>query len=201
MILANRLPLLTIAIALVASVLVFDSASLNDALQLAIIALIVLLVIILVYLDFTRQKKSETDISRLAAIVSLSEDAIVMKTLDGTIQMWNPGAERLFGYAADEVVGKSIQIIYPPDRLHEFQTALKQLGRGESIDHFDTVRVAKDGRWIDVTFSETLIRDARGRVIGSSKVMRDITQRKHAEETALFSDKSVTFSGPRSITR
>ncbi len=186
MTLVRRLPVLTIAIALVASVLVFFSASLNDTLRLAIIALIVLLVIVLVYLEFSRQRKSEADLSRLAAIVSLSEDAIVIKTLDGTIQMWNPGAERLFGYPAGEVIGKSIQIIYPPDRLDEFQTALKQLKRGESIDHFDTVRVAKDGRWIDVTISETLIRDARGSMIGSSKVMRDITQRKHAEETAFF---------------
>lgn len=186
MIPVKRFPLLTIAIALVASVLVFDSARLNDAQRLAIIVLIALLVIALGYLDFTRQRKSEADLSRLVAIVGLSEDAIVMKTLDGTIQMWSPGAERLFGYSANEVIGKSILILYPQDRLYEFKTALMQLEHGESIDHFDTIRVAKDGRWIDVSISETLVRDARGNVIGSSKVMRDITQRKHAEETAHF---------------
>ncbi len=165
---------------------VSGSMSLNDALQLATFVLIALFVIVLVSRDLTARKKLGEEVSRLAAIVGLCEDAIVIKTLNGTIQTWTPGAERLFGYSADEVIGKSIQIIYPPDRLDEFQNIPERLKRGESIDHFDTVRVAKDGRRIDVSINETLFRDAQGSVIGRSKVMRDITERKRAEAAVRF---------------
>jgi PAS domain S-box-containing protein len=128
--------------------------------------------------DFTARKKSEADASRLVTIVNSSEDSIVTKTLDGTIQTWNPSAERLLGYSAAEAIGKSIQVIYPGEHVDEYETTLARLKRGESIN--------KDGRRIDVSISETLMHDAQGSVIGVSKVMRDITPRKHAEETARF---------------
>jgi len=156
------------------------------ALGIASFDLIVLLIIVLFSRDLTARSTSAQDVSRMVAIVNSSEEAIITKTLDGTIQIWNPGAERLFGYSADEVVGKSIQIVYPPDRHNEFENTLARLKRGESLGHFDTVRVAKDGRRIDVSISETLLRDAQDNVIGVSKIVRDITQRKHAEETARF---------------
>ena len=159
-------------------------ASLDDALQLATFDLIALLVIVLVFHDLTARRKSEEDALRLAAAVSSSEDAIVLKTLEGTIQTWNPGAERLFGYSANEVIGKSIQIIYPLDRLDEFQSTLERLKRGGSTDHLDTIRVAKSGKRIDVSISEMLMRDAQGDVIGVSKVVRDITERKRVEASA-----------------
>ncbi|MBI5031935.1 MAG: PAS domain S-box protein [Chloroflexi bacterium] len=153
---------------------------------IASFGLIALLLIILFSRDLTARRKSEQDAFRLIAIVNSSEDAIITKTLDGTIQTWNRGAERLFGYLADEVVGKSVKFAYPTDRLDEFQSILERLKSGELTDRFDTVRVAKDGRQIDVSISETLMRDAEGNVIGVSKIVRDITQRKHAEETAHF---------------
>ncbi len=180
--------LFTLLFATAASIYFFTLGipSLDDALRLATFELIALSVIVLVSRDRKTRRKSEQDVVRLAAIVGLCEDAIVIKTLDGTIQTWNPGAERLFGYSADEVIGKSIQIIYPPERLDEFETIPARLKRGESIDHFDTVRVAKDGRRIDVSINETLMRDAQGDVIGVSKVVRDITERKRAEAAACF---------------
>jgi PAS domain S-box-containing protein len=156
------------------------------AFTIASFGLIALFLVILMSRDFNAQTKSAQDIARLVAIVNSSEDAIVTKTLDGTIQTWNPSAERLFGYSAAEMIGNSIRIIYPPERLDEFQRILERLGRGESINHFDTVRVTKDERRINVSIGETLMHDTHGNVLGVSKVMRDITARKHAEETARF---------------
>lgn len=180
--------LFTLLFATAASIYFFTLGlpSLDDALRLATFELIALSVIVLVSRDRKTRRKSEQDVVRLAAIVRLCEDPIVINTLEGTIQTWNPGAERLFGYSADEVIGKSIQIIYPPERLDEFETILARLKHGESIDHFDTVRVAKAGGRIDVSINETLMRDAQGDVIGVSKVMRDITERKRAEAATHF---------------
>ena len=186
MIPSQRPLLMTLGAVVVVSVLAFGIASLNDGLRLPICLLFALLSIALVARDLVERRKSEHAIARLAAIVNSSEDAIITKTLDGIILTWNPSAERLFGYSADEVVGNSVQFAYPPDRLDEFENTLARLKRGESIDHFDTVRVGKDGRRVDVSISETLLRDAQGNVIGVSKIVRDITSRKHAEETARF---------------
>ncbi len=158
----------------------------GDALRLAAFGLVVFLVSGLVLRDVSKRVKLEQEASRLVAIVKSSEDAIISHTLDGTILAWNPGAERLFGYSANKVVGHSIQIIYPPDRLAEFQKVFERLQRGESIDPFDTVRVDKDGQRIDVSMSETLIRDAQGLVIGASGIVRDIRERKRTEGTARF---------------
>ncbi len=120
--------------------------------------------------------------ARLAAIVESSDDAIVSKTLDGVIRTWNAGAERLFGYRADEAIGLPITLIVPPERLDEEQEILARLSRGERIDHFETVRMAKDGHRIDISLTVSPIRDAEGRIIGASKVARDVTERKLAEE-------------------
>ncbi|HUN75909.1 MAG TPA: PAS domain S-box protein, partial [Steroidobacteraceae bacterium] len=119
--------------------------------------------------------------SHLAAIVESSDDAIVSKTLEGRIQSWNAGAERIFGYTASEVLGKSITIIIPPERLAEETQILATLRRGERIDHFETTRITKDGRRIEVSLTVSPVRDAAGVIIGASKIARDITDRKYAE--------------------
>jgi PAS domain S-box-containing protein len=120
--------------------------------------------------------------ARLAAIVQSSDDAIVGKTLDGVITSWNDGAERLFGYTADEAVGQLIFLIIPEDRRAEEEDVLARLRRGERIEHFETVRQAKDGRRIPMSLTVSPIRDERGAVIGASKVGRDITERVRVQE-------------------
>ena len=119
---------------------------------------------------------------RLGAIVESSEDAIVSKDLDGIIGTWNAGAERLFGYAAEEVIGRSISILIPPDRLDEEPEILARIRRGERVDHYDTVRRRKDGSLVEISLSVSPIKDAKGRVVGASKIARDITERKRAQE-------------------
>ncbi|NOT24960.1 MAG: PAS domain S-box protein [Acidobacteria bacterium] len=117
----------------------------------------------------------------LAAIVATSDDAIVSKTMEGTILTWNEGAERLFGYSADEVIGRPVTLVVPPDRYDEEMSILARLRLGERLDHFETVRLTKDGRRIDVSLTVSPLRDASGQIYGASKVARDITQRKQAE--------------------
>lgn len=116
--------------------------------------------------------------ARLAAIIESSDDAIVSKTLDGIIRTWNKGAERIFGWTADEVVGKPITIIIPPDRLEEEPKILERLRRGERVDHFETVRQTKDGRLVEVSVTISPVRDAHGRIIGASKIARNISLQK-----------------------
>ena len=120
--------------------------------------------------------------TRLAAIVESSDDAIVSKNLDGVISSWNGAAERLFGYSAEEAIGKNILLIVPPDRRDEEATILARLRRGERIDHFETVRMRKDGSRLDISLTISPVKDASGRVVGASKVARDITGRREAEE-------------------
>ena len=119
--------------------------------------------------------------ARLAAIVESSDDAIISKTLEGVITSWNRGAEALFGYSAAEAVGRSVTFIIPEDRLAEETDVLVRLRRGEKIDHFETVRQAKDGRLLDVSITVSHIRDGSGALVGASKVVRDITERKRNE--------------------
>lgn len=119
--------------------------------------------------------------AHLAAIVESSNDAIISKTLEGIIRSWNIGAERMFGWSAAEAVGHSITLIIPPDRLGEEVRILETLRRGERIDHFETTRVAKDGRFVEVSLSVSPVRNAAGVVIGAAKIARDITDRKRAE--------------------
>jgi len=116
-----------------------------------------------------------------AAIVDSAEDAIISKNLEGVIQTWNRAAERIFGYLADEVVGKSITLLIPPDRLAEEQEILTRIKRGERIEHYEAVRVTKDGRRIPVSLTVSPIKNARGEIVGASKIARDISERKEAE--------------------
>jgi PAS domain S-box-containing protein len=132
-------------------------------------------------MDITDRHAHEVHAARLAAIVATSDDAIVSKTLDGWVTSWNAAAARLFGFTAEEMVGQSIKRIIPPELHSEEDRILAQLRRGEHIDHYETVRVAKDGRRIDVSLCVSPLRDKTGRVIGASKIARDITERKQAE--------------------
>ena len=131
--------------------------------------------------DTTERKRAEEDSLRLAAIVRSSEEAIVGKDLDGIITAWNPAAERLFGFTAQEAIGRSIRIVVPADRQGEEDDVLGRLRRGETIEHMETVRLRKDGTLIDVALTVSSIRDADGRVIGASKTARGIGERLRAE--------------------
>jgi PAS domain S-box-containing protein len=136
---------------------------------------------VLVFRDVSERKGAEEVRARLAAIVESSDDAIVSKTLGGVIWSWNAGAERLFGYTADEAVGQPITLIIPQERHGEEGAILERLCRGERVEHFETVRVAKNGRRLDISLTVSPIRDDAGNVIGASKIARDITERKGAE--------------------
>ncbi|MFT3975439.1 MAG: PAS domain S-box protein [Amaricoccus sp.] len=121
------------------------------------------------------------DRARLAAIVASSHDAIVSKTLEGRITSWNSSAERIFGYSAQEMLGESILRIIPPEFHDEEQSILDRLRRGERVEHFDTVRIARDGRRVDISLTISPLRDATGTVVGASKIARDVTARKRTE--------------------
>ena len=138
--------------------------------------------IVLVIEDMTESKLATEAALRLAAIVESSDDAIIGKNIDGIITSWNGGAERLFGYSAKEAVGHSITMLIPPDRLDEEPEILRRLRRGESVDHFETVRQRKDGTLLDISLTISPIRDANGQIVGASKVARDITDRKRTED-------------------
>ena len=120
--------------------------------------------------------------SHLAAIVDSADDAIVSKNLDGVILSWNRGAERMFGWTAAEAVGRHITLIIPAERLFEEDDILARIRRGESIEHFETVRVSKDGRRLNISLTISPVRDAAGRVVGASKVARDVTERRRLED-------------------
>lgn len=131
----------------------------------------------------------------LAAIVESSDDAIVAKNLDGIITSWNRGAQRLFGYAAEEVIGESITILIPPERLSEEPGILERIRRGEMVDHFETKRRRKDGTLVDISLTVSPVRDATGRIIGASKIARDITETKSAAEAlaARFREQAALY--------
>ena len=133
------------------------------------------------FVDISERKSIEEAAQRLASIVKSSDDAIVSKDLSGIIQTWNTAAERLFGYLAEEVVGKSITILIPPDRENEEPAILERLARGDRIDHYETVRRRKDGTLVDVSLTVSPVRNRAGKVIGASKIVRDITERKRKE--------------------
>src|SRR5215472_15683514 len=132
--------------------------------------------------DITERREDEVAARRLAAIVESSDDVIVSKTLDGIITSWNPAAERIFGWTAEEAIGRHITLIIPADRRAEEDGVLARIRRGERVDHFETVRIAKDGRLLDMSITVSPIRDSSGRVIGASKVARDIGERRRLEE-------------------
>jgi len=135
--------------------------------------------------DVTEREDGARAQRLLAAIVESSDDAIISKTLDGTIATWNHAAERLFGWTAQEAIGSSIMRIIPPDRQEEESEILVRLRQGERIDHYETLRVAKDGRLIDVSLTISPLRDAKGRITGASKVARDITAGKEIQRAFL----------------
>jgi PAS domain S-box-containing protein len=126
--------------------------------------------------DITERKRNEEALSRLAAIVESSDDAILTKSLDGTILTWNTGAERLFGYSASEVIGRHISMLAPPERQREATAFIERVRQGERIDHLETVRVRKGGRRMDVSVSVAPIKDASGKVCGASTIKREISE-------------------------
>jgi PAS domain S-box-containing protein len=132
--------------------------------------------------DITERKRAEETNARLAAIVDFSEDAIIGKTLEGIVISWNRGAERIFGYTAEEVLGQPIAMLIPPDRLDEEPKVIERLRRGERIEHFDAVRRRKDGAAIDVSLTISPIKDETGKIIGISKIARDISERQRAKD-------------------
>jgi PAS domain S-box-containing protein len=128
-----------------------------------------------------QQIRSLTDAQRFAAIIEYSDDAIISKELNGIITTWNPGAERIFGYSAEEVIGKPITILIPPDRQDEEPFILNQIRRGERVDYYETVRRRKDGAYIDISLTVSPIKDVQGNITGASKIARDITERKRTD--------------------
>src|SRR5215203_261443 len=139
--------------------------------------------------DITERKQAEEVRARLAAIVESSEDAIIAKTLDGIITDWNRGAKKIYGYSAQEVLGKPINILVPPDRPNEIPMILERLRRGEAIEHYETVRVTKDGRRLDISLTISPIRNSAGKIVGASTIARNITERKRAEEALKESER------------
>jgi PAS domain S-box-containing protein len=133
-------------------------------------------------IDISDRKRADMHAQQLASIVESSDDAIVSKDLTGVIRSWNRGAERLFGYTAEEVIGKSVTILIPADRIDEEPKILERVRRGERVEHFDTVRRRKDGSSIDISLTVSPIKDSDGRIIGASKIARDVTERKRAQE-------------------
>lgn len=132
--------------------------------------------------DITDRKRAEQYAQRLAAIVQSSDDSIISKSLDGIIETWNRGAERIFGYKAEEAIGKPVTILIPPDRHDEEPEILARIRRGERIDHYETVRQRKDGSLVHISLTISPIRRADGTIIGASKISRDITAQKQSEE-------------------
>ncbi|MEO3433263.1 PAS domain S-box protein [Inquilinus sp. CAU 1745] len=147
------------------------------------------ILILLAIEDITERRKAEAALrqseqrlsSRLAAIVESSDDAIVSKNLEGVIASWNRGAERLFGYKGQEIVGKSILTLIPPDRHDEETHILDRIRRGEHIEHYETIRLRKDGSQIWVSLTISPLRDANGKIVGASKIARDMTERRRAD--------------------
>jgi PAS domain S-box-containing protein len=148
--------------------------------------------VVLTLCDRTERQQAGEERARLAAIVESSEDAIIGKTLDGIITSWNPGAERLYGYSVAEVLGRSLDIIIPPDHADDLPAILERLRRGERIKYFETVRVRKDGRRLDVSLSISPVQDASGRIVGAATIARDITERKRAEAERRQHEREMT---------
>jgi PAS domain S-box-containing protein len=132
--------------------------------------------------DVTERRRAEAKVALFAAIVESSDAAIISKTLDGTILSWNPAAEQLYGYTAAEAIGQSVMMLIPGDRLDEEPQILERIKRGERVDYFETKRERKDGTLIDVSLTVSPVKDTQGRIVGASKIARDITDQKRAQE-------------------
>ena len=135
--------------------------------------------------DISERKRLERDARHCAAIVSSTDDAIISKNLDGTVVSWNPAAERLFGYRAAEVVGRSIRLIVPDDRQHEEDEVLNRVRRGDIVDHFETLRVRKDGTLVPISLTVSPIRSASGEIVGASKIARDLSRTQNLQRDAV----------------
>lgn len=149
--------------------------------------------IVITLVDITERKRAEEASMLLVAIVESSDDAILSKDLNGIIRSWNAGAERLFGYSAEEAIGKPVTLFISPELHAEEHRILQRLAAGERIDHYETVRVAKDGRKIDVSMTVSPIKDSAGKIIGASKIARDISERKRTEEALRHSQRQNEF--------
>ena len=139
--------------------------------------------------DITKIKKAEEEIQKLANIVESSDDAIISKTFDGVITSWNKGAKILYGYSQDEIIGKNISILIPPDLKEEYKQFTNQIIRGERVYHYERERIRKDGKLIDVALTLSPIFDLSGKLVGISIIARDISIRKKAEKKLEYASK------------
>ena len=139
--------------------------------------------------DITQKNKLEEDALRLAAIVESSDDAIASKDLNGIVTSWNSSAERLFAYKAEEIIGKPITLIIPPELHPDENAILDKIRRGEKIEHFETVRVHRNGQRVEVSLTISPMRDDRGKVIGAAKIVRDITEKKKVDRALRVTEK------------
>ena len=142
--------------------------------------------------DISERRRADESRFRLAAIVDSADDAIISKDLNGIITSWNKGAQRLFGYGADEIVGQSILVLIPEDLRYEEEQILGKLRAGEDIQHYETTRVSKSGELRDVSVTISPIRNGKGEVVGASKIARDVSERKKVERLAIESEKIAT---------
>jgi len=133
--------------------------------------------------DISEKKKNDEKTATLAAIIDTSDDTIVSKSLNGIIKSWNKSAERMFGYTEEEMIGKHISVIIPPTRIQEEEYIIGQIAQGKQVEHFETVRIAKNGTEIPLSISVSPVKDSNGNIIGASKIARDISTQKTAEET------------------
>ena len=145
--------------------------------------------------DVTERRRASEMSGRLAAIVESSDDAVVGKTLDGIVTSWNLGAERVFGYTAEDMIGQSIMKLIPPDRADEEPEILRRIRAGERVEHFESVRRRKDGTLIDVSITISPVRDATGRIVSASKIARDITRQKREVEADRFLAEASSLLG------
>lgn len=141
--------------------------------------------------DISEARELAQERTRMAAIVESSDDAILSEDLDGIIQTWNPGAERMFGYTAEEIVGRSITTLMPPERAHEEGPFLARIRRGLRVHHYETIRRHKDGRLVEVSLSLSPVRDATGRIVAAAKIARDVTEH-HSQQRALRDSEART---------
>ncbi len=160
--------------------------------------------VVLVFRDVSEKRRSDLLRERLAAVVESSDDVILTKTLDGIITSWNRGAERVLGYTAEEVIGKHVSMLMPPDAIEDTGLILGRIRQGEKVDHYETRRVRKDGTIIDVSLTVSPIRNAEGEVIGASKVGRDVTEKRRSDllgsGSRPSSSRPTTSSSPRRST-